>query len=621
MQLRTRVLITIVLSSVLLTTALVVGGWRLNSATTDEMASLNVNAKRALWRQIIGSQQESMESSAKALARDRTTTTALKERDVKTLKDSVDTTFNLLTASEVLNRLQIVDTSGAILYAAPAGMTGRTVKKSVYDALEKGEIRRGIERDEDGALVNTVVYPLYYRGKLIGAGVLESTLEPSMAAFKRNDHAEVIIAGAGGKTEHQTDEELTKALEFATPDLGETYFGSLKAKDRQFYETVVPVQNSKGTALAHLVVLNDATAYLVAKQRTVSILFAIAAGIVIALAIGFSYYIRRSFRPLEQSITLLGRIAQGDLTQKIQARGTDETGRLTAAMQQMNTSLHQTVGSITAAANHVHSASEEVKGTTSEIVSQIGNMNGETEQVAAAVHEMVATVREIARNANDAAQAAGKADQSSREGEKAVSSVGESIQGLAQQIQDAAAVVTQLSEDARGVTVVVDVIRGVAEQTNLLALNAAIEAARAGEHGRGFAVVADEVRTLASRTQSSTEEINQIVERLSQAASNAVRAMGASETTANLSVARAEEARTMLKQISKAVGEISDMNLQIASATEQQESVSQEISNNIERIRTAVAALDGHAQQTANAGQLTAEVAQNLNAAVSTFKL
>lgn len=621
MQLRTRVLISIVLSCGLLAAALVVGGWRINSATTDEMAGLNVKAKQALWRQIIGNQQETMEASAKALARDRTTTKALKDADVATLKESADTTFNLLSASGIITRLQIVDVDGGIVYAAPESFTGKTTKASVHESLEKGEIRRSIEADEDGQLVNVVSFPLYYRGKLIGSGVLESALGPAMAAFKQNDNAVVALVGADGEVRQQTDAELLKGLALETPELGVTHFGTLSAKDRQFYETVVPIQDSHGSALAHLVVLNDATEYLVSKRRTVSLALVIALAMVVALAIGAFYYIRRAFQPLERSIDVLGRIAEGDLTQQINATGNDETGRLSAAMQRMNNGLHDTVGSITAAANHVHAASEEVRGSTTEIVTQIGSMNGETEQVAAAVHEMVATVQEIARNASDAAQAAGRADQSSQQGGKAVAAVGESIEGLATQVQESARVVSQLSEDARGVNVVVEVIKGVAEQTNLLALNAAIEAARAGEHGRGFAVVADEVRTLASRTQSSTEEINQIVERLAQAADKAVRAMGASEETAKESVARAQQAQTMLKEISEAVAAINDMNLQIASATEQQGSVSEEIGNNVERIRQAVSVLDGHARQTASAGNATAEVAENLNRAVSTFKL
>ncbi len=621
MQLRTRVLISTVVSCAVVAATLVVGGWRINSATTAELASLSYSAKQALWNQITASQRSTMESSGKALARDRTTTKALQEHDVATLKESADTTFNLLTAGNIITRLQIVDVNGAILYSAPKSFTGTTQKKSVLEALAKGEIRQGIERDEDGALVNTVSYPLYFRGKLIGAGVFLSTLEQAMEAFKQNDHAELLVTDGAGKVEYQTNSELTGDLHPSTPALGENHFGEMALAKRQYYETVVPIGSATGKPLAHLVALNDANDYLVSKQRTLSLALVMALVVAAAVAALTFFYVRRSFRPLERAVTVLGRIAEGDLRQEIEVSGTDETGRLTAAMRRMCDSLRNTMGSINVAAGDVQRASDAVESSTGEMVAQIGAMNSETEQVAAAVHEMVATVQEIARNASDAAQNAGRADQVSRDGERAVTAVGESIQGLAVNIQEAAKVVSQLSEDARGVTVVVDVIRGVAEQTNLLALNAAIEAARAGEHGRGFAVVADEVRTLASRTQSSTEEINQIVERLAQAAAKAVRAMTTSETTANDSVERAANARAMLKEISTAVTAINDMNLQIASATEQQGSVSEEISNNVERIRTAVSVLDGHAAQTASAGNATAAVADDLSRAVGAFKV
>lgn len=621
MQLRTRVLIAIVLSCTALVATLGFGGWRINSATNAEMATLNTNAKISLWRQIIASQQEAMEGSAKALARDRTTTKALKDRDAATLKDAVDTTFNLLTASEVITRLQIVGLDGAVLYSAPKAFTGKTVMPSVYEAMDKGEIRRSTERDADGKLVNTVSYPLYYRGKLIGAGILGSSLEPAMAAFKRNDNAEVLVLSAEGTQEHTTNPQLTSEVKLSVPPLGATQFDTAALSEGKYYQTVVPIQRFDGEPLAHLVALNDATAYLSAKSRTVSLVLAVVLLVVAGVAIGAFFYIRRSFKPLERSIEVLGRIAEGNLAQTIDGVGKDETGRLAAAMQRMNDALRGTVGSITSAAKNVNDASDEVKSATADMLSQISEMSEQTEQAATAVNEMAVTVHEIAQNANEAAQAAGRADKASRDGSAAVSDVGESIEQLTQKVHDAGDLVSQLSEDARGVTVVLDVIKSIAEQTNLLALNAAIEAARAGEQGRGFAVVADEVRTLASRTQSSTAEINEIVERLSQAADRAVQAMGSSEETAKDTVSRAQAARQMLSEITAAVTEINDMNLQIASATEEQSSVGDEVARNVERIRGVASSLTTHSEQASRAGQTTAAVADDLTRAVRTFKL
>ena len=132
------------------------------------------------------------------------------------------------------------------------------------------------------------------------------------------------------------------------------------------------------------------------------------------------------------------------------------------------------------------------------------------------MNQMSATVAEVANSSNNAADAARHADGSARHGHQIVADAIQCMSGLSSQIQNTAAMITQLADDSRNISSVMDAIRGIAEQTNLLALNAAIEAARAGDQGRGFAVVADEVRTLAQRTQRSTEEIGKTIVKLQQ---------------------------------------------------------------------------------------------------------
>src|SRR5690606_31968978 len=155
----------------------------------------------------------------------------------------------------------------------------------------------------------------------------------------------------------------------------------------------------------------------------------------------------------------------------------------------------------------------------------IHNQQTETDQVATAMNEMTATVQEVARNAQQAPDAAHRATNEASAGKRVVSQTIDAIDTLANEVQKAADVIHTLEIDSGNIGGILDVIRGIAEQTNLLALNAAIEAARAGEQGRGFAVVADEVRTLASRTQSSTQEIQQMIEKLQSGARQAVSVM------------------------------------------------------------------------------------------------
>jgi methyl-accepting chemotaxis protein len=194
------------------------------------------------------------------------------------------------------------------------------------------------------------------------------------------------------------------------------------------------------------------------------------------------------------------------------------------------------------------------------------------------------------------------------------------IEALAQEVENSAQVISRLSEDSTQIGSVLDVIRGIAEQTNLLALNAAIEAARAGDQGRGFAIVADEVRTLASRTQASTLEIQSMIERLQTDASNAVKAMQQGQVQAQQGLSQAAQAENALQTISQSVTRINDMNIQIATAAEEQSSMAEEINRNIVNISQSADATAEGAKQTASAGDELAKLAARLQNLVGQFK-
>lgn len=311
--------------------------------------------------------------------------------------------------------------------------------------------------------------------------------------------------------------------------------------------------------------------------------------------------------------------ASGDLTQEISVDSSDEIGELLGAMNGMRRKLLGMISQITGTTTQLAAAAEEMSAVTAQTSAAVHQQKTETEQVATAMNEMTATVQEVTNNITHAADAANEAHEETANGQRVVGQAIRQIGDLADQIENATATIQEVEQDSDEIGAILDVIRGVSEQTNLLALNAAIEAARAGEQGRGFAVVADEVRTLASRTRESTEEINKMIEKLQVGARQAVSVMGESRAQAQAAVKQGAAAETSLTAITGTVLRISDMSTQIASASEEQSAVSEEINRNIVHINDISTQTAAGAEQTSTASRDLARMAEDLSRVVGQF--
>jgi len=384
---------------------------------------------------------------------------------------------------------------------------------------------------------------------------------------------------------------------------------------------------STSQAIANLIDLNRKAADA-ASDHALEVASNAFEGVVIAMVVAFIATIalatlltRSIVQPLAEAVGVAEVIAGGDLTRSIKVVGNDEPARLLIALQAMQRSLRDTIQGISHSSNQLASAAEELNVVTEDSTRGLHQQNHEIEQAATAVNEMTTAVDEVARNAVATSEASRESDETAQHGRQQVIRTVESISLLANDVTQTATEVERLAGQVRDISKVLDVIRSIAEQTNLLALNAAIEAARAGDAGRGFAVVADEVRALAHRTQQSTQEIEQMIGDVHQGTDKAVHAMQLSNERARTTLDLARAAGEALDGIASAISQISERNLVIASASEEQAQVAREVDRNLVNIRDLSLQSSAGANQTSAASQELARLAIDLNNLVARFQV
>lgn len=317
--------------------------------------------------------------------------------------------------------------------------------------------------------------------------------------------------------------------------------------------------------------------FMVTQSPIIALLLVIVANIVCSVLIS---------RPWVAYCSETESLISSPIAKKVYTGRNDELGQLKLVVKylqsQQDTILYRAKG----AAEQVNSSSVEALEQVDSTAKSTDVLYKEVELAATAIHEMSATVQEVSRNAAETSSAAAESKSNVDKGQFTLQETKEAMSDLVDAIDRSSATIAELNENSASIGSVVDVISSIADQTNLLALNAAIEAARAGEQGRGFAVVADEVRSLAAKTQESTSQISEMISALQAGTGVAVDSISKShaqvQTGAEKIVSLDEQFSTILDNVDN----ISNMCIHIASATEEQSVVSEEINRNITNINT-----------------------------------
>ncbi len=324
---------------------------------------------------------------------------------------------------------------------------------------------------------------------------------------------------------------------------------------------------------------------------------------------------------LADVVTSLKKIASGDLTCELHSNSNDEVSEVVENCNTLIQKLRSALGDVSNSAHLIANSAQSLLITADQSSQHALDQQNRLEQVATATNEMSSSIQEVATATSSAATAANDASVEANGGTVQANKAVETLQQLRAAIDRGSSAVSEVQVESSNIGTVLDVIRSIAEQTNLLALNAAIEAARAGEAGRGFAVVADEVRTLASRTQEATAEIQSMIEKLQERSTHTVTVMDQSSKSSDATESAVNAGAIALKKMSEHAISINDLNTQIATATEQQSAVAEEINKNVHDISDFSKQTAVEARTNSDESKSLTVLAKQLQTLVDEFKI
>ncbi len=635
MLLRTR--ITIAALAGALVVALVVGGAGRFSLTLfqKKFDAQVLRQQSVLWNKITFSVGKGMEANFSGLTRNRELQKALRKDDLAVVTDAVQSTYNRLKAGKVLDRMEVTDLKGNILYSSYAKSRVKTTMPIVGMAARNTKIAKGIVVDDSQTLVIATAFPLFYRGKPIGVGVFSRTLSAALEDYKVSSGGDIFAIRKDDSIAFGTAKSVAPEILKALPAFAVSYSNIIPVGDMAFEVGSQPIMDVTGVQVARMLTVVDMTASY-NKQKTFDrISFVLAATMIVLAGVGLFFYLRINFRPLRRVIAVLQSLSEGNTDVEIpKSTHRDEIGALTdvvkiflektiemkqlekerkedrvQAEQERRDTLNtladhfeESVGSIV---QDVSEAAAQMQSSASRLADNAQDTNMRSTTVAAAAEEASVNVQTVA-------SAAEELSASSVEIGRQVSQSAEISSQAVNQVALTNEKMSGLATAANKIGEVVELITEIAEKTNLLALNATIEAARAGDAGKGFAVVASEVKNLASQTARATEDISTQVADIQASTQDSVAAIA--EITSTI-----EQGNDITGNIAAAAEEQSSATSEIARNIEQASAGTGEVSTNIVDVTKAASETGETAGQLLDSASNLADQAGSLRAAVGSF--
>jgi methyl-accepting chemotaxis protein len=558
---------------------------QLNEQTNQRVAQAVFLGNQLIWDQLVHDQLDELAQLKTQIDNEFDLRGAIKRADMGEVQEFAQRYFQLTGDSGQFEQLLIVGKDKAVMYHSEPGANHPNLDGYLDTVIADPAVITDLITDQSGTPFAMAVIPVESRRGLKGFAVYLQSLDAIVTELaERSGHAIGIVTTDNTL---QIDTGLAGAERlFDSSDDGAISRAWTNA-ERRYKVSRQPLRNATGTLIGHLLVASDATEQLAqARQFELGAYAALA----IVLILGMLTYAAMAKRYIvSPALALrdhLKHLANGDFRPRLpRGRANDEFAEIADSVNLVSERLGQIVAELHDVAHDLVRASQEMGSASETNLALLRNQQAETGHASTAMGEMTQTIEDIARNASQTAAQAQAADQQTTHGNTLVNDVVKAMHELSQQVEASSEALRSVESESAQIGSVLEVIQGIAEQTNLLALNAAIEAARAGEQGRGFAVVADEVRTLASRTQLSTSDIENTIERLQLGTQKAAATMQDGRAQAENTERLAEAAGEALQQINASVTSISDANLQIASASEEQSTVTGEARRNVAKIR------------------------------------